>query len=264
LLVIPRISRSPRGTRRRAPFLASLALAVGAATAGAAEPADAARLAPSGVAPAAAPEGPSGATRLEESPCDHLEIDYTLGAGTRVRISNTIMGAGDGEYDVGPGRVRLRLPATAGRPVAGPAELLALEVTLDFTVVSRVAGFETRATTKAKSALTPDGAGVVARGTFDGQRLTLKEPARGYRSRGTIHCEGALCGRFGAPPRGDSPVAVGPYPVELAPFALTDGARSLTLEYSQVAQDEHPRQTTALRVVGRESKRRCVALPAGH
>ena len=34
------------------------------------------------------------------------------------------------------------------------------------------------------------------------------EPARGYRSWSTVVCEGALCGRFGAPPEGESQIRI--------------------------------------------------------
>ncbi len=199
---------------------------------------------------------------LDGAPCERIEIDYALGAGSRIRVSDTLLGAGDGEYDLASGTARLRFMAADGKPVPGAAELLALKVAYDFTAVTQVAGLKTRVRTAAVARNTPDRCGVVARGVFDGSRLTFREDARGYRCEGKLYCEGALCGRFGAPPAGESAVAVGPFDASYRPLALTDGAKALTMEYSQVARTESPRQTTSLRLVAREVKRACVAAPA--
>jgi hypothetical protein len=187
-------------------------------------------------------------------------IDYELGPRTSLTITDTSLGAGDGTYPVGPGRAQLRFTGHGGEPAAGRAELVALEVTTRFTVRARALGVTTRVLTDATTTLTPDECGVIARGTLDGGRLIWSESARGYRSQGTLTCSGT-CGKFGAPPAGRSPWRVGPYPVGLKPLAFHDGLSRFSMPPAQVERSRRPRQTTLLRLEGREIARRCAPEP---
>jgi len=249
--------------------LTAFALTAAVVTLGAASPAgfaaDAARsggATPPAGDPRPSPVVPGEGEPLDGAPCDRVEIEYALGAGSRVRVSDTLLGAGDGDYDVASGALRVRYTAVGGKPAPGDAELLSLKVAFDFTAVTKVVGLKTQVRTVATARNTPDRCGIVARGAFDGSRLTFREAARGYRSEGKLYCEGALCGRFGAPPPGESSVVVGPFDASYRPLVLTDGMKALTMDYSEVARGQSPRQTTSLRLVAREVKRSCVAAPS--
>ncbi|GEM_PF-1226818 len=260
----PRRPENAAGRRRWGVLVAGVlagALAAHVARSGLITPAQAASAAATAAAEPAPPNplDLDSPRPLDNGPCERIEIEYALGAGSRIRVSDTLLGAGDGEYDLASGTARLRFMATDGKPVPGPAELLSLKVAYDFTAVTQVAGLKTQVRTVAVARNTPDRCGVVARGTFDGSRLTFREDARGYRCDGKLYCEGALCGRFGAPPPGESTVAVGPFDASYRPITLTDGVKTLTMDYSKVARTESPRQTTSLRLVAREVKRACVA-----
>jgi len=194
--------------------------------------------------------------------CEVWEVDYALVDGTRLRISDTFMKAGDGTYDVGPGKVKIRFQDAGGKPGPGTAELLQLKVVTKFTVVSNVVGMKTKVETDAVSRNTPGKCGVIAKGKLEGNKVSWLGPAHGYRSDGTLHCEGTMCGKMGAPPRGASPVKIGPYPVNYQAFLFGDGVKKLLMPFAEVARSDKPKQVTHLQLVGVETRRECVKKPA--
>jgi len=199
---------------------------------------------------------------LDGAKCDAWEVDYDLVAGTRFRVSETVMKAGDGTYDVGPGRVRIRFRDAGGKPGPGTADLLKLEVTTKFTVESNVVGLKTTVKTDAVSKNTPGKCGVIAQGQLQGNRLAWLGAANGYRSDGKLFCEGVMCGKMGAPPAGESPMTMGPYPVTYQPFVFSDGVKRFTMPFSEVARSSKPKQVTHLELAGVETSRKCVTRPA--
>ncbi len=203
----------------------------------------------------------SQAVPLDGAKCDAWEIDYQLIGGTRLRVSETTMGAGDGTYDVGPGEVKLRFGDEGGKPAAGAVELLKLEVVTKFTVESKVVGLKTTVRTDAVAKNTPGKCGVIARGTLTGNRVTWQGSAEGYRSDGKLFCEGVMCGKMGAPPAGESPVKMGPYPVHYQPFSFGADLKRFTMPFSEVARSARPKQVTHLELTAVETRRRCVRRP---
>lgn len=201
---------------------------------------------------------PARPERLDAPACSAWEVDYKLISGTRLKITDTLMNAGDGTYDVGPGKLRLRFTDAGGQPGNGKVELLELSVTTKFTLESKVLGIKTSVTTDSVSRNTPDQAGVVARGTRSGNALTWSGQANGYRADGKLTCTGTLCGKLGAPPPGESTVQIGPYPVSYKPFYFDDGVKKVIMPFAEVARSEKPKQTTSLQLVGVETARRCV------
>ena len=195
--------------------------------------------------------------------CEVWEVDYALVSGTRFRISDTFMKAGDGTYDIGPGKVKIRFRDGGGKPGPGTAELLQLEVVTKFTVESNVVGMKTTVETDAVSRNTPGAGGVIANGKLDGNKLNWLGPAHGYRSDGKLRCEGTMCGKMGAPPRGESPIKIGPYSVTYKAFLFGDGTRKLMMPFAEVARSEKPKQVTHLQLVGVETQRKCVKRPGG-
>jgi len=81
---------------------------------------------------------------------------------------------------------------------------------------------------------------------------------RGYRTDGTLECEGSLCGKFGAPPPGKSELHIPPGPVDFKPFEFAPDRATFTMARAQVSKTEMPKQTGFLALAGRETKRTCV------
>jgi hypothetical protein len=200
--------------------------------------------------------------RAETEPCRTIEIDYALDG--QLRLTDTPMGKGDGVYPVGPGTAVVRFEVQNGAP-AGPAELVAYEMSERFRIDSRAVFWETHVTTDARTTVREDPCGVVARGALSGSRLDWSSDVRGARTDGRLICEGSLCGKFGAPPAGESPLHVAPHPVRFAAWAFTPDLARFTMASSWSAHSESPRQTSYVALVGREVSRRCAAPPrCGH
>ncbi len=195
------------------------------------------------------------AASADEPPCDATERDYSVAAN--LRLSDTLMGAGDGIYRIGPGKLTLRWgkPDERGQT---PVKLVAYSMQDTFTVVSKALFWTTRAENHTHSKVTPDRCGVAAEGTFAGRTLRWTGQVRGYRSDGTVTCEGSFCGKFGAPREGTSDVHTGAHPVTFAPFEFDPSTQTFTMAYSVVQQTSSPSQTSAVSLGGRELRRACV------
>jgi hypothetical protein len=100
--------------------------------------------------------------------------------------------------------------------------------------------------------------GVATEGNLNDHTLAWGAPMRGYRSDGTMTCEGNLCGKFGAPPPGTSEVHLGPRTVQLLPFQFAPDFKTFSMGYTQTSQSDSPKQTTYSAISGRETKRTCV------
>jgi hypothetical protein len=199
---------------------------------------------------------PVGLARAEEPPaCRAWDIEYLLAAN--VRLSDTTMGAGDGVHSIGPGRVVLRVENQGGQP-GGHAKMRLYEMKDLFTVVAKALFWGTKVTNDTHTTATPDADGTIAEGTFVDRSLHWDTALSGMRTDGSVTCEGALCGKFGAPPEGTSDVHTPPHPVTFANFEFDSEKKTFTMAYSVVSRFESPRQTSRISLAGREAKRVCV------
>jgi hypothetical protein len=211
--------------------------------------------------PATQPASRPATQPASKPACNSWIVDYETVSGTSLRLANTPYGAGDGTYAIGPGTVRMRYADHKGEPAPGEAALLDLQLTTKFVVNTTAVGFKMRITTDGNVGFTPDECGVVARGTLEDDKVTWTERARGYRSTGTLHCAGVLCGKFGSPPGGRSQMSRPVHPVKLRPVQLHDGVTRLSLPFFEVERQAKPSQTVLMRVEARETGRRCVVTP---
>jgi hypothetical protein len=216
-------------------------------------------------APASAPAAPASApapvTSASQPACGAWIVDYRLAAGTTLKITDTSMGAGNGQWPVGPGPARVRFTDVGGAPGPGAAALLDLQVATRFTVSSSTFGMHVKVATDGVSRLTPDACGVVARGTLAGDTLTFGERGRGYRARATLTCSGNVCGHFGAPPEGRSQQRTGPYPVRLKPLRFRDGVSHFSMPFVEIERTKDPKQVTHLKLEAQEVRRTCAPRP---
>ncbi len=192
-------------------------------------------------------------------PCDAWEIEYVLNAS--VVISDTTLGAGDGTYPNGPGKVVLRFDNRGGQPGSN-VKVTDYQMNDNFTVVSHALAWEARVTANTISRTTPNACGVSGEGVLSGRSVRWTGPWRGMRSDGSVVCTGALCGKFGAPPVGRSELHLPPHPVSFKPFEYAPDFKTLTMDYSVVSRQSSPSQTSRIAFSGREMHRACVPVRA--
>jgi hypothetical protein len=214
------------------------------------------------VAPLAASAGGAkvglGANELQATPpCAAWVSDYALAA--RLRLADTPFGAGDGVYEIGPGHLRLRFTAAADAAGRIKAELLAYEMQDHFTVDSSVLFIHATVVTRTDTRATPDPNGIAATGTLQGRQVVWSTPVSGYRTDGTVDCEGSGCGFSGVPPKGTSPLHIGPGPVQFGRLVFDSPALdTLSMAETKVSHTEMPRQTAYVTFSGRRMTRQCV------
>jgi hypothetical protein len=184
--------------------------------------------------------------------------DAVYSVSGNLQLSDTPMGAGNGTYAVGPGKVVLRFD-----PRAGSVKLLAYEMSERFGVEAKKIFWKTRVDTDATARATPTGAcGHAAEGAMQGRTLVWSTKIEGLRTDGTLDCKGSMCGKFGAPPPGTSPLHVGPEPVQLQPFEFSADGKTFTMPSAFLSKTESPKQTAHLAISGREVSRSCAPVDA--
>src|SRR5678815_1440552 len=172
--------------------------------------------------PALADDGPR---------CTHWEVEYEL-TGT-LRISNTMMGAGDGSHIVGPGKLVLRYDDVGGQP-GGNVTVVSYEMATRFTVDAHFLGIGTTVANDCLTKSTANLCSAVAKGFIgDDRTIRWQAPWVGIRTDGTLTCSGT-CGRFGAPPRGKSEMHMAPHNVAFGPFSFTASRMAFYMNYAVV------------------------------
>jgi hypothetical protein len=201
---------------------------------------------------------PAQSAPSEASGCAAWDVIYS--AAGSLQLSDTPMGAGNGVYPVGPGKIVLRLDPRGGR-----AALLSFEMPERFGIEAKRLFWTTHVDTNATARAIPDGPGAcgrVAEGALQGRSLAWATKANGFHTDGTLACNGSLCGRFGAPPPGTSSLHIGPSDVQLAPFEFSADGKTFTMAYTFVSKTEDPRQTARLALSAREVSRSCAPVEA--
>ena len=200
---------------------------------------------------------PSDAT-ADDPPaaCGGWDVEYNLSA--RLELDDTPMGEGDGIYTIGPGRVVLRFEDRDGQP-AGAVNMISYAMREHFVIKSKTLFWTTTVTTDTRTRVTPDVCSSAAEGTLTDHTIVWRSAVRGYRTDGTLECDGSLCGKFGAPPPGKTELHIGPGPVAFKPFEFSPDRTTFSMAKAQVSKTEMPKQTGFIAVSGRETKRTCVA-----
>jgi hypothetical protein len=198
---------------------------------------------------------PASATAEAEQPaCAVVDVQYDVSAN--LRIDGTTMGAGDGMYRVGPGKVVLRFRSQRDRQ---DVTFLKYDLRQDFTVVSKALFWSTQVVSRIALRAEPAPRGPVAEGTLEGHSLLWKGRAQNVHSDGTLTCEGSMCGKFGAPPPGISEVHVGPTAIELGPFEFSADMKTFAMPFALLSASDAPKQRTLVSIAGREAGRTCAS-----
>lgn len=203
----------------------------------------------------AAALAPAGARADDPPACSAWDVDYALSGN--LRIADTTFGAGDGIFPVGPGHAVVRFDNVGGAP-GGHARLNAYSMHETVSITSHAAFWSATVTTDTNSRAAD---GTSTEGSLAGTALAWASPMRGYATHGEINCEGSLCGKFGAPPSGKSPVDIAPRPIALAAFQYARDMKTFSMNYVQISHSDgsnSPKQTSYEAISGREMKRTCV------
>lgn len=207
--------------------------------------------------PAPGPNGTVPANPVQTgATCSPWTSEYALSA--RLRLQDTPFGAGDGTYDIGPGRLVLRFYSSPAPGAPARVELLTYEMRDHFVVESHVLFFKAKVTTRTETRVTPDAKGTAAVGALVGKELRWSTRISGYRTDGTLTCEGSGCGLPGAPSSGTSPLHIGPGPVDFKPFVFSsDSFETFTMTFAKVSHTDNPKQTAFVTIAGRKMNRKC-------
>lgn len=177
------------------------------------------------------------------------EVEYEVNAD--MKITDTLFGEGNGTFTAGPGRIVLRFEGA-------DVKMTAYAMHGHVVVVAKNVGFTTTVTSDTSTAATSNACGSAAEGTLDGSTVRWRTPVRGMTTQGTLTCSGSFCGRFGAPPRGQSAFHDGPTDIRFSSFALSPDHKTFTMPMTFVSKTSSPKQSTSMALAGRESKRACV------
>ncbi len=191
------------------------------------------------------------------APCDAWDVEYALSAS--LVLSDTPMGQGDGVYPIGPGRMVLRFEDRSGQP-GGRVKMIAYDMHQSFNVVSKTLFWKTTVQTQAQTLGVFDVCGP-PEGVLETNSVAWKGPTHSFRTDGTVTCDGSFCGKFGAPPPGESPVHIAPSAVLFQPLRFSADMKTFRMGKTFVAHMDDPKQTTHLLLAGRETGRTCKAKP---
>lgn len=192
--------------------------------------------------------------QADEPTCNAWDVEYATN-GT-LRISDTMMGAGNGVHAIGPGKLVLRYDDVGHQP-GGAVKLVGYELRVRFTVDAHVLGLGTTVTTDSMSKTTPNACGVSANGTLGQDRVVRWwTPWSGVRADGYQICSGSMCGKLGAPPSGRSELHAPPHPVMFNPLVFSADMRTFQMPY--VVTRRSSKDTAGMTLAGRETRRTCV------
>lgn len=187
--------------------------------------------------------------------CNAWDVEYTLAA--RLQLADTPMGAGNGIYAIGPGSAVLRFANVNGAP-GGAVQMRSYAMREFFRIDSTALFWKTHVITDTKTATAPNACGDVAKGKLEGGSVRWLTSIVGYRTDGTLNCDGSLCGSFGAPPSGTSELHIPPHSVAFGPFRFAADMKTFTMVSTFVSKTDSPKQTAYLALSGREARRTCV------
>jgi hypothetical protein len=176
--------------------------------------------------------------------------DATYALSGTLRISDTPMGAGDGVHAVGPGTMVLRFD-DGGGAAPGHVEIRSFELLEHFALEPKSFLVSAQIITHVMARATADESGAIASGTVSGDAIQWDSPMRGYHTDGALQCTGSLCGNFGAPQPGRTPLHGAPRPVRLAPFRFKASGLTFQMPFVLVSQDKSPPQKSLLALAGR-------------
>jgi hypothetical protein len=198
---------------------------------------------------------PTQAAAADDDPCSVSDVDYAVNGS--LQIKDTQFGAADGNYPLGSGKARVRFEH--GRDGTTTTRLMSYDLDSRFTVKASFALWNTTVVTASHTKIDKSCEGA-STGVLNGGDVVWSTPIDDYHSDGTIACEGNVCGKFGAPALGSTPLHES-QKVLFRPFHFGPDGKTFTMVGAKVSHSDSPKQTTYLSLSGREVSRACVATP---
>ena len=192
-----------------------------------------------------------------EDQCSISDVDYAVVG--RLQIKDTQFGAADGVYPLGSGKARVRFERGA-KDAPATARLMSYELDNHLTVKASFAFWSTTVVTETHTKVETACEGASTGSVGQGGDVVWNTPVLGYRSDGTISCEGNVCGNFGAPAAGSAPLHEAPK-MKFGPFHFSADGKTFQMPYTFVSHSDSPHQTSMLGLGGREIGRSCVTAP---
>jgi hypothetical protein len=209
---------------------------------------------------AIATASPAGAFAHEApnaSVCNVRDVEYAVSAN--LRVTGTIMGAGDGDYTIGPGKIVLHFDDRAAQGGAGSnVTMVSYEMLQHFLVVSKALFWTTKVMTDVHSEGTPGASAGVAQGAYSERSIRWMNVAKSFRSDGSLTCDGSLCGMFGAPQPGRSELHMGPSTMTFKPFQFSPDMTTFSMQPVLTSKTSSPQQESYVALSGRETRRTCL------
>jgi hypothetical protein len=196
--------------------------------------------------------GTSSTAADADEECPTSDVDYSV-AGDLL-LKDTQFGAANGLYKLGDGRLKLRFERAPDG--ARSVHLMSYDLENHFTVKASFAAWSTAVETQSRTTVASacEGAAV---GTLDRGDVVWSTPVGGYHSDGSLACTGNVCGKFGAPPAGTSPLHEAAS-VKFSTFHFAPDGKTFTMDYTRLSHSDSPKQTSYLSLSGRETKRACL------
>jgi hypothetical protein len=203
--------------------------------------------------------GPGGASAHEANTpaCSVRDVEYSISAN--LRVTGTIMGAGDGDYTIGPGKIVLHFDDRAASGGAGSSvTMVSYEMRQRFLVVSKALFWTTKVMTDVHSEGAPAGGAGVAEGAFNQRSIRWMNVGKNFHSDGSLTCDGSLCGMFGAPQPGRSELHMGPSTMTFKPFQFSPDMSTFSMQPVLTSKTSSPQQESYVALSGREVRRTCL------
>lgn len=194
--------------------------------------------------------GTAGASEASgKQACDSWIVEYELIGQFDIR--NTPFNAWDCTNDIGPGRVRLRVPDVNGAPGPGEVQLLSYQHRLAFATSD--------VTTDMTVVVQPNPCGV-ATGKLRGGRLTWRSKVPGYRTAGKVTCTvNPLVCALGLLPYNKPVTRDSTHAQRFSDFVFA-GDGTMKMDWMQVPNKD--KGTSFIRLNGVEVSRQCSPPPA--
>jgi hypothetical protein len=201
----------------------------------------------------------AGTTTVADADEECVASDVEYATVANLLVKDTKFGAANGVYSLGTGKLRVRFENGVNGALK-EASLMSYELDNHLIIKASVAFWSTKVETNSRT-VAADACGGAAQGDVALGDLVWRTPVAGYRSDGTIECAGNVCGNFGAPPLGSSPLHEVDA-VVFRPFHFSPDGKTFSMPYTKISHSDSPQQTNYLSLSGRETRRTCVVRSA--
>src|ERR1019366_269479 len=115
--------------------------------------------------------------------CSGWDVEYALNG--QLKLTDTMLGAADGVYPIGPGQAVIHFDDRGGQP-GGHAKLTSYSIHEHVSITSRAVFLSATVVPDTNSRAAPEGNGVITEGNLADHTLTWSGPVRSFKTDGTM------------------------------------------------------------------------------